>query len=148
MFGEEEIKGITQIKIDEKGRIKLPKFTKAESGEEVALMFNIEQTKIVVMKLQEFEDKLACLAQRVEELYKERKIDYKTRLRYQRYIYGECCLEPPISVTSGERISIPKRAIRKLNLKDQVYCVGNETRLDIYPNEESYALSMSKKRNV
>ena len=114
MFGEEEIKGITQIKLDEKGRIKLPKFTKAESGEEVALMYNIEQTKIVVMKLQEFEDKLACLAQRVEELYKERKIDYKTRIRYQRYIYGECCLEPPIPVTSGERITIPKRAIRKI----------------------------------
>ena len=148
MFGENPIIGQSMQKMDEKGRITLPKFTHAEPGDKIALMYDLKRTKIIVFKLMEFEQKLEEISQKIDELYREKQITYDERMWIQRYIYGDGCLEPPDTIGKGRRIGIPARAIKKLNLRDEVFIIGNETRLEIYPNEETYTLSLNRQKNV
>ena len=148
MFGEEQIIGKTVLKVDEKGRITLPKFTQAEPGEEIALMYDLRRTKIVIYAMMEFEAKLKEAGEKIDELYRAKEITYDEKMWFRRYIYGDGCLEPPTTVAKGRRISIPPRAIKKLNLRDEVFVIGNETRLEIYPTEEDYTLSLNRQKNV
>ena len=46
MFGEEKIFGKSEISIDEKNRIKLPKFTYAESGDRIIIQQEDDELKI------------------------------------------------------------------------------------------------------
>jgi len=148
MFGENPIIGQSMQKMDEKGRITLPKYTHAEPGDKIALMYDLKRTKIIIFKLMEFEQKLDEIGKKIDELYREKQITYDERLWFQRYIYGDGCLEPPDTIGKGRRIVIPARAIRKLNLRNEVFVIGNETRLEIYPTEEAYTMSLKRKENV
>jgi len=148
MFGENPIIGQSMQKMDEKGRITLPKYTHAEPGDKIALMYDLKRTKIIVFTLMEFEKKLEEIGQRIDELYKTKQISYDERMWFQRYIYGDGCLEPPDTIGKGRRIVIPSRAVKKLNLRDEVFVIGNESRLEIYPTEEAYTLSLKGQKNV
>ena len=169
MFGDTKIVESTTLKIDEKGRITLPSFTSAEPGDKIALMYDLKRTKILIYEWQKFKEKLDRLYEELEIMYREKEINYKQHHTLVSYIYGDGCLEPPTDVGKGRRIVIPKRAIEKLNLKDEVFVIGQtvsittrkkvveddvtkyiketveENRLELYPSEESYTLS---KKNV
>ena len=156
-FGKKEIIGSAKLKLDSKGRIALPSFTHATPEDRIALMYDLKRTKIIIEEYKRFEEHLEYISQKLEQLYREKKLTYKQLHHMQLYIYGDGCLEPPTTVGSGKRIVIPSRAIEKLNLKDEVYAVGDTVkfelqdkeliihRLEIYPSEESYTLS---KKNV
>ena len=156
-FGKQEIICQETLKLEEKGKIILPKSTFATQDDKIALMYDLRRTKIIIEEYQKFEEHLDYIEKRLEILYREKKIDYKQLHQFQLYIYGDGCLEPPTTVKSGRRIVIPSRAIERLNLKDTVYAVGNTVRinqpdkelilhrLELYPSEESYTLS---KKNV
>lgn len=156
-FGKSEINCQETLTIDDKGRIVLPKSTHATPEDKVALMYDLKRTKIIIEEYKKFEEHLDYISEKIEEMYQEKKIDYHERHRLQLYIYGDGCLEPPTTVRAGRRITIPSRAIEKLNLGNTVYAVGNTVkikrvdkeliihRLELYPSEESYTLS---KKNV
>lgn len=156
-FGKTEIKCRELLKIDEKGRIILPKSTHATPEDRVALMFDLLRTKIIIEEYKKFEEHLDYISDKIDEMYTEKKINHHERHRLQLYIYGDGCLEPPTTVRAGRRVTIPSRAIERLNLKDTVYAVGNTVkimhadkelvihRLELYPSEENYTLS---KKNV
>lgn len=63
MFGEEKIFGKSEISIDEKNRIKLPKFTYAESGDRIIIQKEDDELKIsnelrIVKIIEEIEESL------------------------------------------------------------------------------------------
>lgn len=156
-FGKTEIVGSAKLKLDSKGRIALPSFTHATPEDKIALMYDLKRTKIIIEEYKKFEEHLDIITNVIDELFRKKTIDYTEYHRLRLFIYGDGCLEPPTIVKSGRRITIPARAIGKLNLKDEVYVIGDtvkinyqETelvlhRLEIYPSEESYTLS---KKNV
>lgn len=156
-FGKSEIICQELLKIDAKGRIVLPKATHATPEDRIALMYDLKRTKIIIEEYQKFEEHLDIISEQLDDLFRNKVLDYQQYHHAQLYIYGDGCLEPPTIVRAGRRITIPSRAIQKLNLGDTIYAVGNTVRishadkelimhrLELYPTEESYTLS---KKNV
>ena len=64
MFGEEKIFGKSEISIDEKNRIKLPKFTYAESGDRIIIQQEDDTLKI------SNESKITKIIEEIEETLK------------------------------------------------------------------------------
>lgn len=156
-FGKKEIIGSATLKIDNKNRIVLPSFTYATPEDKIALMYDLKRTKIIIEEWKKFEEHIDYIDDMLKKMYQDKKLTHKQLHQMQLYVFGDGCLEPPTTVGNGRRIVIPSRAIEKLNLKDEVFAVGNTVkieaqdkelilhRLEIYPSEESYTLS---KKNV
>lgn len=148
MFGEQPIIGESIQKIDQRGNVRLPNFTHAEQGDKIALMYDIKKTKIIIFQLQEYKKKLREASDKIDELFHSRKITSSERLRLGRYIFGELCLDQEYTVTKNRNILIPSRAIKELNLQDEIFVIGNETKLEIYPDKAAYTLSLIRQHNV
>lgn len=152
MFGEKEIVGQTIIRV-KKDRIKLPDFTGVEPGETLSATLDPHKTKIIILKTEEFEEKLDELAKKMKQARQLGHITYKQYHELQLYIWGILPLHDRLINKNKEFLLYsqkhedqPEQAqIRKLNLKDEVFAVGVDHHLEIYPNEEAYILSKKQK---
>lgn len=145
MFGDKTIEVKNSISIIN-NKIELPKETNAEIGETVYSMIDIYQRKITLMNEQEFYQRLSEYKEKLDELRKNGKIDYKTYHHLQTYIWGILCLHERTITKKREYMLFSKkfedqaeqRQIRKLNFINQVYAVGQGTTLELYPSEQAY----------
>ena len=157
MFGDKAINGETKLVVRPTGQIVLPAFTYAEANDKVGLMFglgrvdpqltikdNLQRTRIVIMQLQEFEEKIAFLYNHIKTLKEMGKLDYTQYHNWQRVVSAMLAISNE-TVSSLKRIKIPQFALDKLKISDSVYAVGEERRLILYPNKEQY---LSTKRNI
>lgn len=144
MFGEQKIEGQTLVKIDSSGKIKLPKFTGAEPGEELMPMIYFDKSKIIIGKEEELLEKLMILLDRLKQSKNRTSADLYEVRRYRRYIFGYCCFMSE-KVDKNGKIKLPSRALEEVKFSKEAYIVGNETSIHIYPNEEAYKLTLANK---
>ncbi len=158
MFGEKPIIGETTISVSKGRRLVMPSFTYAEPNDQLGLMFglgrvapelavrdSLNRTRIVIMQLQEFEEKIAILQNHLTELRNNGQIDYLRYIDLQRIIYGMIAISYE-KVNELRKIEIPENPIKTLNISDSVYAVGEEKRLILYPTKEQYL--STKKSNL
>ena len=143
MFGEKEIVGKTIIRVN-KNRIIIPKFTGVEIGEELQPMYDIKKQKLLLLKVEEYNEKIANFEKRLQELRDSGEIDYQKVLNHRRYVYGILSFYAE-KVDSQRRIHLEERIFRDLNFGNTVFAVGVEKHLEIYPSEEKYHLLKSSK---
>lgn len=141
MFGEKEIIGIKNLKIN-KNRISLPPFTFATPNDELFFIFDHTQNHLILAQEQEIMANLSKIRENLKIKVSNSEITYKDFLRYQRYLYGIMCIEGH-KVDSQKRILLPDRGLKKLNLSKEVLVVGKGTRLHIYPNTEEVISSLN-----
>ena len=157
MFGENDIVGETKLMISKKGKIILPEFTCSEPNDKLGLMYGLgrvspklsvrdylNRTRIVIMRLQEFEEKIESLHQYTVELRESGQIDYHGFLDWQRIIYAMIAISRE-TVSNLRKIEIPQSPIKCLNITDSVYAVGEEKRLILYPTREQYLSTLKIK---
>lgn len=156
MFGEKTIDGESIIPISNRGVLKLPKFTFAEPDDKLGLMFGLGQvshelsardalnrTRIVIMQLQEFEEKIQKADEDFKELKRSGQIDYRRYLELQRYLYAMIAISTE-TVSHLGKIEIPENPINTLKIGSSVYAVGEEKRLVLYPTREQYLSTLKK----
>lgn len=157
MFGEKPIVGESQILVSKGRKIILPEYTYAEPNENLGVMFGLgrvapeltthdplNRTRIVIMQLQEFEEKLDILDRRSKELRDNGTIDYRRYYDLQRIIYGMLAISRE-KVNALRKIEIQEYPIKKLNIGSSVYAVGEEKRLVLYPTREQYLSTKNQK---
>lgn len=145
MFGEKPIVGQTIIRI-KKNRIVLPDFTGIEPGEKLSSTIDLRQKKIMIMQEKDLLSRLDMLNKEIELRRENGTISYRTYKNLQSYIWGVLCLherkinkKKEYMLFSQKYEDIPEqRQIRKLNFKGEVFAVGVEKHLEIYPSEEAY----------
>lgn len=145
MFGEKEIVGQTILTL-KKDKIILPDFTYAEPGEEIHIMLDPYQKKLMLMQREELLRMLYKYADKIEKARKEGRIGYTEYHNCQRYIWGILPLRERIlnkklefQIFSQKKDEEPNmRQLRRLNLKNEIFAVGTGKQLHLYPSEESY----------
>ena len=140
MFGEKEIIGIKNLRLN-KNRIILPSFTYATPNDELFFIFDHTQKHMILLQEKELMATLERIIEDLKEKVKTKEITYKEYLRYKRYLYGIICIEDR-KVDSQNRILLPERGLKQLNIDKEVTVVGKGTKLAIYPNSEELDQSM------
>lgn len=155
MFGEKEIVGQTIIRI-KKNKIVIPEFTGVEPGEILYSTIDIHQKKILIMKEKDFLKRLYELDEKIEHGKETGLINSQTYRNLKRYIWGILCLHDR-KITQRKEYMLfsnkfedgpEQRQIRKLNFKDEVFAVGVETHLEIYPSESAYQEDISLQKTL
>lgn len=137
MYGDNVITVSKTIMLDSKRRIKLPLETGAALSDKVAFMHDLHCTKISLFKEEEINKKLKEILDKILLLRREGRIDYKTSLKYQRYVFGTLCY--PYEVVDKERrIVVPDRALKVIDANSSLYVVGNNNHLELFKDEETY----------
>ncbi len=73
-------------------------------------------------------------------MLEEGQITRHQLINFRRYFYGILSFYPE-KVDKQRRLHLEERVFRDLNFKDQVFAIGVDQHLEIYPNEEAYILS-------
>ncbi len=128
MFGEEELKGIKQLKLT-KGQITLPEFTKAEPNENLYFLKLGYETRLYnEHTIQKLTDIL------VENYAKEHTA---RQLRDFKLILYALSIETN-KVNSKRRLTIPQEIIEKQKFENNVVVVGANTHLKIFKDMKTY----------
>lgn len=143
MFSEDVMLGQKKCSIDNKGRLFLPKFTYATSGDEIGIVNNDE----VLLKLYS----LKSLKERILKLqtgsYDSKNADVLKNIQSElEYIYASI-IETSI-VDSQRRLHISQDTIVTHLIKDSLYLQGASDHVNIFSNNEefnSYKLKLSQK---
>lgn len=137
MFGEKEIIGESTIKVN-RGRIIVPKFTYGEIDDDLLIMFGLMKNKLIIGQAENMMKLLEEVEKEMIELgVKQGQERFMFIRRARRFLYGQRCITEE-KIDKQKRILIPKNAIEELNFGSQVFVIGNQNRLDIYKDEESY----------
>lgn len=132
MFGEDIILGYKEASVDNKGRIILPKFTGAETGEKIAIVDNGPRSLklYAVLSMKKTIDALNknCSPDEFEKL---QTLNDRLQLLYYSYLATS-------NVDSQRRINIPDQIIRSHGFTDSVIMQGCGTNLTIYSDKETY----------
>ena len=149
MFAEHEIIGESSIKVSKGRQIILPKFTFAEPGDKLGLFYGISlpkipevrdrlgRMKLIIMRLQEFEERLERFQTNLDAARKDGRVSYKDYYDYQRIYFAMLAITYE-EVTKLGKITLEQIPVRNLNITDSAYAVGNGYHLDIYPSKEIY----------
>lgn len=132
MFGEDIILGYKEASVDNKGRIVLPKFSGAETGEKIAIVDNGPRSLklYAVLSMKKTIDALNknCSPDEFEKL---QALNDRLQLLYYSYLATS-------NVDSQRRINIPDQIIRSHGFTDSVIMQGCGTNLTIYSDKETY----------
>ena len=124
MFGEKEIFGQTELKIDSKGRFFIPATTKREPGEELVLLYN-EQFNIYEIY------SIKKLADRFEEL---NKLILSSKSEKEKRFYEKRLYELSKSILRCEKVDSQGRfLIGKIFETEQLLSTGAYDHLIIEP---------------
>lgn len=137
MYGDNINTVSKTIRLDSKRRIKLPLETGAVLSGKVVFMHDLYCTKISLYNEIDLHIKLNEVVDKILILRREGRIDYKTSLKYQRYVFGTLCYPYEI-VDKERRIVVPDRSLRVINADSSLYVVGNDNHLDLFKDEETY----------
>ena len=149
MFAEKEIIGEGLIKVSKGRKIILPSYTYAEPHDQLGLFYGVSlkkiplvkdklrRIKIVIMKLNEFEERLTNFKTALDNIYQSNSITFKEYHEYRRIFYAMLAISEE-EVSKLGKITIDEIPIRNLNITDSVYAVGNSYHLDLYPSKEIY----------
>lgn len=127
---------ITNLKIN-KNRIVLPKYSLINPGDKVGFIHDFNMTKLNIYKKEDLDLIIEEFINTVDELKSTKQITYKQYLKIQRYFFGKC-LYYDKEVDSNRRISIPKEALNKLDIKDEVLVVNKDKRIELYKDYKTY----------
>lgn len=100
MFGEQSIYGTTVVKIDQKGRIFLPEFTKVSPGDKLILRETSQGLEII--SLNDLEVIVADYKSMIDQEINEEKRAYLTNNLYDLYRSIKCMMK----VDSYNRINL------------------------------------------
>lgn len=128
MFGEEFIIGRTYVKVENKGRITIPKFTKVEVGEELALLSNINENYLELCKYDSFINNL-------------NKFDRGSN-EYNVYL---STFISKVTVDKDKRVLIPQSIRNIFEITEQVCLEGDNDTLRIFSSHESFKENVRKK---
>ncbi len=141
MFGEEEIIGIKNLRIN-KNRITLPSFTFATPDDELFFIFDRTKGHMILAQEQKIMETLGKIRLDLQEKVRNGEISFRDYLKCQRYLYGIMCIEGH-KVDAQRRILLPERGLKQLNISKDVTVIGRGTKLDIYPYSEELSKGMS-----
>ena len=149
MFAEKEIVGEGLIKVSKGRQIILPEYTYAKPSDQLGLIYGVSlpkipevidhlgRMKLIIMRLQEFEERLERFQKNLNLVFENGQISYKTYHEYQRIFFAMLAISRE-EVSKLGKITIEQIPIRNLNITDSVYAVGNGYHLDLYPSKEIY----------
>lgn len=144
MFGDTIINGESILNL-KNNEIKLPSFTHVLNDNSIYILYMRGKEKIVVCSKIEFEsiieEWIICLTK-----YFESKNMKNMRANSQAYhIINKIFIYDEIKIKKGKIIKIPAVLCENLLLKDSVYVIGNENRLEIYKDKKTYILTKKNK---
>lgn len=136
MFGEEELKGIKQLKLT-KGQIALPEFTRAEPnewlyflklGNEIRLYNEETITKLTNLLVDNYAKNHTA-----NELRHFKRLLYALSIEYNK-------------VTKSKALTIPQDIIEKQKFEKEVVVVGANTHLKIFKDMDAYKSYLENKK--
>lgn len=136
MFGEEEIKGIKQLKLT-KGKITLPEFTRVEPNEWLYFLKLDTETRLYN------EQTILKLTNILVENYEKNHTASELR-HFKRFLYA-LSIEYN-KVTKSKTLTIPQDIIEKQAFEKDVVVVGANTHLKIFKNMEAYKKYLESKK--
>ena len=153
MFGENPIVGQTILRIGKDDRITIPSFTGVEPGEEISSMIDPYYEKLILIREKEMIERLKEYMAKIDAYRQEHKMSYSDYHRMQLYIWAILPqAEKKVNQKSQfllyskrKENSYDVKELRKLNFRDEVFAVGVGHTLEIYPSEEAYHLSLTRK---
>ena len=158
MFAEKEIVGEGLIKVSKGRKIILPSYTYAEPQDKLGLFYGVSlkkiplakdklgRIKIVIMKINEFAEKLTRFQTNIDNAYHSGSITFKEYHEYRRIFYAMLAISRE-EVSKLGKITIDEIPVRNLNITDSVYAVGNSYHLDLYPSKEIYIKTQEPSKN-
>lgn len=128
MFGEEELKGIKQLKLT-KGQITLPEFTRVEPNEWLYFLKLKNEIRLYNEKI------IIELTNILIENYSKKHTINELR-HFKRFLYALSIEDNKVS--TSKKITIPKDIIEKQEYEKDIVVVGANTHLKIFKDMESY----------
>lgn len=129
MFGEDKIIGEKEVKVDDKHRVILPKFTYAEAGDIIMPRFSAIQSNVLFLFN---EEEYHIQRDKFESFLKEQRVlgkfTYHDILRYRRYYYGHLSFMGE-KVDKSRRFLLEGRAISNLEISDKLFMMGEDNHL-------------------
>ncbi|MBR6690475.1 MAG: hypothetical protein IKL65_04015 [Bacilli bacterium] len=125
MFGEKPMFGQNEIKVDEKGRIFIPAYTKREPGEELVLMYNENLKLHEIYSVQKLDDRFKKLSDLID----------KSITKKEKNFYEKMLLELSKSILRSETIDCQGRFLtgKVFEGQEKVLCTGAHDHLIIEP---------------
>lgn len=128
MFGEKPLYGKDELKVDIKGRIFLPKYTKREKGDELVLLFDKETSKYEIYSIKRYNEIMDIL-----QKYSLKALNKNDRSKYKERINEMCkSILKKIIVETQNRIAIGKIFPNT----NKVLCTGVYDHLILEPIED------------
>lgn len=129
MFEDKQLYGKDELKIDTKGRIFLPKYTKREPGDELVIVYNKEISKYEIYSIKRYNEIMETLKK-----YSLKTVNKLEKLRYEKRIYEMCkSILKQVTVGTQNRIQIGKIYPNM----QRILCIGAYDHLILEPIEES-----------
>jgi len=128
MFGEEELKGIKQLKLTN-GQITLPEFTRAETNEWLYFLKLGKEIRLYN------EQNILKLTEILIENYAKDHTAHELR-RFKRFLFGLSIEDN--KVRNSRRLRIPQEIIEKQEYGKEIVVVGANTHLKIFKDMEAY----------
>lgn len=125
MFGEKSLYGNDVLKIDDKGRIFLPKYTKKEKDDELVLRYDEENAKYEIYSIDRYDQIMNIL-----EKYSIKSTNVKERKYYEKRIYE-------ISKSILKKLKVDSQG--RVNIGDidtessKILCIGARDHLILEP---------------
>ena len=138
MFGEEELKGIKQLKLTN-GQITLPEFTRAETNEWLYFLKLDTETRLYN------EQNILKLTDALVENYAKTHTSDELR-HFKRLLYAQSMGNN--KVTQSRTLTIPKDIIEKQEFEKEVVVVGANTHLKIFKNMQLYKKYLESKKSI
>lgn len=146
MFGEDKIVGSSILKID-KNRIILPRYTKAEVGEAINMMYDLRLRKLLLLKQEDMQKRIDLFEEGLRKLSAIEQYDLKKCRQIRRIFFAKICVPEEI-VKPGYRFHLPNSAISNLNLTDNLFAIGVENHLELYKDYDSYMKIFEEEEKV
>lgn len=128
MFGEKPLYGIDELKVDIKGRIFLPKYTKREQGDELVLLYDKKTSKYEIYSVKRYNEIMDIL-----QKYSLKAVNESDRSKYKERMNQMCkSILKKVTVGTQNRIAIGKIFPNT----NKVLCTGVYDHLIIEPIEE------------
>ncbi len=128
MFGEEELKGIKQLKLTN-GQITLPEFTRAETNEWLYFLKLGKEIRLYN------EQNILKLTDLLIENYAKDHTAHELR-RFKRFLFGLSIEDN--KVRKSRRLTIPQEIIEKQEYEKEIVVVGANTHLKFFKDMETY----------
>ncbi len=128
MFGEEELKGIKQLKLTN-GQITLPEFTRAETNEWLYFLKLGKEIRLYN------EQNILKLTETLIENYAKDHNAHELR-RFKRFLFGLSIEDN--KVKNSRRLRIPQEIIEKQEYEKEIVVVGANTHLKIFKDMGTY----------